>query len=55
MIDPTLPRIDLHRHLDGNVRLQTILDLARQHGVALPAETLEGLRPHVEVQGDQWG
>jgi adenosine deaminase len=55
MIDPTLPRIDLHRHLDGNVRLQTILDLARQHGVPLPADSLEGLRPHVEVQGDQVG
>lgn len=24
-----LPLIDLHRHLDGNVRLTTILDLAR--------------------------
>jgi adenosine deaminase len=55
MIDPTLPRIDLHRHLDGNVRLQTILDLARQHGVALPADSLEGLRPHVEVQGASVG
>ena len=28
MIDPGLPLIDLHRHLDGNVRLETILDLA---------------------------
>ena len=26
-MDSTLPFIDLHRHLDGNVRLQTILDL----------------------------
>ena len=55
MIDPRLPRIDLHRHLDGNVRLQTILDLARQHGVALPAGTLETLRPHVEVGRDRLG
>lgn len=55
MIDPALPRIDLHRHLDGNVRLQTILDLGRQHNVALPADTLDGLRPHVEVQGRSVG
>jgi adenosine deaminase len=55
MIDPTLPRIDLHRHLDGNVRLQTILDLARQHGVGLPADSIEALRPHVEVQGASVG
>lgn len=51
MIDPTLPSIDLHRHLDGNVRLQTILDLGRQHGIALPADSVEALRPHVEVTG----
>lgn len=44
-----LPFIDLHRHLDGALRLQTILDLARQHGIALPADDVEGLRPHVQV------
>jgi adenosine deaminase len=55
MIDTALPRLDLHRHLDGNVRLQTILDLARQHRVALPGETLETLRPHVVVQSERLG
>jgi adenosine deaminase len=49
MIDPALPLIDLHRHLDGNVRLETILDLGRQHNLPLPAWDLEGLRPHVQV------
>jgi len=48
-IDPALPFIDLHRHLDGSVRLQTILDLAKQHGVKLPGNTVETLRPHVQV------
>lgn len=45
-----LPLVDLHRHLDGNVRLETILDVARQHGLPLPADTVEGLRPHVQIQ-----
>jgi adenosine deaminase len=49
MIDTTLPLIDLHRHLDGSVRLQTILDLGRQHNLPLPAWDIEGLRPHVQV------
>jgi len=48
-MDPTLPFIDLHRHLDGNVRLQTILDLGRKHNIRLPGDTLETLRPHVQV------
>ncbi|GAB4396614.1 MAG: adenosine deaminase [Anaerolineales bacterium] len=48
-IAPHLPLIDLHRHLDGSVRLQTIFDLATQHNLPLPAADLEGLRPHVQV------
>lgn len=53
MIHDDLPLIDLHRHLDGNVRLSTILELGRKHNLALPADTLEGLRPHVQVTEPQ--
>lgn len=49
MIDPLLPLTDIHRHLDGNIRAQTILELGRQFNVALPADTLAGLLPHVQV------
>jgi adenosine deaminase len=46
-----IPLIDLHRHLDGNVRLETVLAIGREHRVALPADTVEGLRPFGQVQG----
>lgn len=49
MIDPTLPLIDLHRHLDGSIRLETILELGKKHGIPLPASDIEGLRPHVQI------
>jgi adenosine deaminase len=55
LIDPTIPLIELHRHLDGNVRLETILDLGRKHNLPLPAWDLQGLRPHVQVTGPQPG
>ncbi len=55
MIDPAFPFIDLHRHLDGNVRLRTILELADQHGIPLPAWDEEGLRPFVQVTEPQPG
>ena len=55
MIEPDLPLIELHRHLDGNVRLATILDLGREHNLPLPAWDLEGLRPHVQVTVPQPG
>ncbi len=51
MPSPDLPLIDLHRHLDGNVRLTTIIDLAREHNIQLPGSTVETLRPHVQVMG----
>ena len=44
-----LPKTDLHVHLDGSLRIETILDLAREQGVTLPGNTLETLRPFVEV------
>ncbi|RMH41528.1 MAG: adenosine deaminase [Deltaproteobacteria bacterium] len=31
-----LPKTDLHLHLDGSLRLDTIIDLAKQQGVDLP-------------------
>ena len=46
---PGRPVVELHRHLDGNVRTATVLDLAEQHGVELPADTVEGLTPHVQI------
>ena len=49
MIDTTLPLTDIHRHLDGNIRPQTILELGRQYNISLPAQSLETLTPHVQV------
>lgn len=55
MIHPNLPFIDLHRHLDGSTRLETILDLGRKHNLPLPAWDAESLRPYVQVTDPQPG
>ncbi len=49
MIDSNLPLIELHRHLDGSIRLNTILELADQHGISLPANDVAGLAPFVHI------
>ncbi len=49
MITKTLPLTDLHRHLDGNIRIETILDLGQKFGLELPAYEIEALRPHVQI------
>ncbi|MFS1428814.1 adenosine deaminase, partial [Vibrio splendidus] len=33
-----LPKIDLHCHLDGSVRPDTIIDLAKQYNIELPED-----------------
>jgi adenosine deaminase len=55
MIDPRLPFIDLHRHLEGCVRLETMLELADEHGLNLPGRTVATLRPHVVITGKLGG
>lgn len=55
-----VPKAELHVHLEGSIRPETLLTLARRNGVTLPADTVEGLRewfvfrdfPHfIEIYG----
>ena len=45
------PRIELHVHLEGTLRPERVLELARRHDVALPATTVDGLRPLFRYTG----
>ncbi len=38
-----LPKTDLHVHLDGSLRVGTLIDLARERKVALPSTTEDGM------------
>lgn len=35
-----LPKIDLHCHLDGSVRPQSVIDIAQQQNITLPSTEL---------------
>lgn len=53
-----IPKTDLHVHLDGSMRLGTLIELAREHGVELPSYDEDELRrtvfkadyPNLEVR-----
>ncbi|MBK8171626.1 MAG: adenosine deaminase [Sandaracinaceae bacterium] len=44
-----LPKTDLHVHLDGSLRVETILELAARDGIKLPADNVDGLRKAMNV------
>jgi adenosine deaminase len=51
-IDPKynrLPKTELHCHLEGAIRTATIIEVAREHGLKLPAYDVAGLDPLVKV------
>ena len=41
--------IELHLHLDGSLRVETALDLAKIQNITLPTEDLKELRNLMEV------
>lgn len=52
-----LPKCDLHCHLDGSLRIGTVIELAREHGVKLPTydegELLREVRPRISCKSLQ--
>ncbi|MCJ7804661.1 hypothetical protein MUP35_02945, partial [Patescibacteria group bacterium] len=45
----SMPKVELHRHLEGSLRLATMLDIAHAHGVTVPVSMLN-LSGLVQVQ-----
>ncbi|NWG18366.1 MAG: adenosine deaminase [Chloroflexi bacterium] len=48
-----LPKIELHRHLEGAVRLETLIEVAQVYGFEMPEYEVETLRPFVQMMPDE--
>lgn len=46
------PKVDLHLHLDGSFRIETLYELAKERNIELPGKTLEGYREWMNVHAD---
>jgi len=46
-----LPKVDLHRHLEGSIRLSTLTEVGRQHGIEVIGT--DHLRPRVQIGEDE--
>ncbi|MBI2265935.1 MAG: adenosine deaminase [Armatimonadetes bacterium] len=44
-----MPKVELHRHLEGAFRPEWLLEIAQENGIPLPASNTESLRPYVQV------
>ena len=45
-----IPKVELHCHLEGAIRTATLIDIAREYRLPLPAYEVEGLNAHVKVR-----
>jgi len=55
VIDPSIPFVDLHRHIEGSIRITTILDLVNKFNLFFPARDFSGIKPYVQVTKTQPG
>ncbi|MDD4573732.1 MAG: adenosine deaminase [Sphaerochaeta sp.] len=39
-----IPKVELHDHLDGGLRITTIIELAKEHGISLPSDDEQELK-----------
>lgn len=46
-----LPKVDLHCHLDGSVRPETVLEIAKKENISIPSEEINEFRKCVQVFG----
>jgi hypothetical protein len=46
-----IPKTEIHIHLEGSIRTQTIIDIAREYDLKLPAYEIAELDRHVKVLG----
>ena len=44
--------IELHLHLDGSLRAETVWELAKEQGIEIPAKSVEEVRYKMEVPED---
>jgi len=47
-----MPKVELHRHLEGSLRVSTLIDIARQHSITVPTSLMR-LSTLVQVQREE--
>ena len=48
-----MPKIELHRHLEGSLRLTSLVEIAEKHNIMMPEYEVETIRPFVQVLPNQ--
>lgn len=47
-----LKKVELHLHLDGSLRPETVLEIAKKDGIKLPTQSLDELKNYLKVRED---
>lgn len=48
-----LPKIELHRHFEASMRLDTLIEVAREYNITMPDYESDNLRPFVQMMPDE--
>lgn len=46
----SLPKVELHRHLVGSIRVETFVDIAIKNDIPLPTNNLEKLKSLIVIK-----
>ena len=44
-----MPKVELHRHLEGAIQIETLLETAKKFNIPLPSDDIDILRPYVQM------
>lgn len=54
-IEPDIPLVDLHRHIEGSIRISTIMDMIHKYQITFPGDNFDEIQSQVQISSQQPG
>jgi adenosine deaminase len=54
-IEPDIPLVDIHRHIEGSIRISTIMDMIHKYQIAFPGDSFAEIQSQILISSQQPG